>query len=322
MTHSASGTAALSPGTGPAVSSDDHAQAHGHAVPRRSPSSSSPAASPSSGPSAREARWPRATSTTRPSSRRRSTPSTPRGSTAGSHVHPQPREPGPAGPPGQPGQGSARCERRRHGRRRHTAPPLAPNRHRPRPAERDLGHGRRTNGRVRDGPGDPGPPRDGGLARAARGRQRQRRAPPHRVDLPTTGRARPSSRVSSPRWTPGSRRRAAKVDTANHDAARMWKLYGTVSRKGDPIPDRPHRRSAVIAAPEPLEVVPAGFLRALAAVGAVPPAAAPVAGDVTGLRAWLEGHGIIVTSEKPWQGGTLLESPGARSPTPTATARP
>ena len=32
-----------------------------------------------------------------------------------------------------------------------------------------------------------------------------------------------------------------KVDTANFNASRIWKIYGTISRKGDNLPDRPHR---------------------------------------------------------------------------------
>ena len=34
------------------------------------------------------------------------------------------------------------------------------------------------------------------------------------------------------------------VDTANFNASRIWKLYGTVSRKGDDTPERPHRKGA------------------------------------------------------------------------------
>ncbi len=37
---------------------------------------------------------------------------------------------------------------------------------------------------------------------------------------------------------------AVTVDTANHNAARIWKLYGTMSRKGDNTVERPHRRVA------------------------------------------------------------------------------
>jgi hypothetical protein len=42
-----------------------------------------------------------------------------------------------------------------------------------------------------------------------------------------------------------------KLDTAVHNAARIWKLYGTVARKGDPVPERPHRRSKILDVPVP-----------------------------------------------------------------------
>ena len=48
------------------------------------------------------------------------------------------------------------------------------------------------------------------------------------------------------------------VDTANFNAARIWKLYGTVSRKGDNTPERPHRRSRILSAPDELKVATAG----------------------------------------------------------------
>ncbi len=98
----------------------------------------------------------------------------------------------------------------------------------------------------------------------------------------------------------------AKVDRANFNAARIWKVYGTVGRKGDSTQDRPHRRAALVARPFELEVVPAELLRALAAPE--PPAAAPTPEERAGLsdlRAWFEGHGIAVAGEKPWHGGTL-----------------
>lgn len=37
-----------------------------------------------------------------------------------------------------------------------------------------------------------------------------------------------------------------KVDTKNANASRIWKLYGTLARKGDSTADRPHRRSRLI----------------------------------------------------------------------------
>ncbi len=54
------------------------------------------------------------------------------------------------------------------------------------------------------------------------------------------------------------------VDTANYNAARIWKLYGTVSRKGDNTAERPHRRARLLAVPDELAVVPAERLTHLA----------------------------------------------------------
>ena len=38
-----------------------------------------------------------------------------------------------------------------------------------------------------------------------------------------------------------------KVDLTTHNAARIWKLYGTPAVKGDSTPERPHRLSHVTA---------------------------------------------------------------------------
>lgn len=46
-----------------------------------------------------------------------------------------------------------------------------------------------------------------------------------------------------------------KVDRANYNAARICKLYGTVSCKGDDTEERPHRRSRIIKAPDVIEQV-------------------------------------------------------------------
>jgi hypothetical protein len=40
-----------------------------------------------------------------------------------------------------------------------------------------------------------------------------------------------------------------KVDVTCSNAARIWKAYGTVARKGDSVPDRPHRISRIIEVP-------------------------------------------------------------------------
>jgi len=40
-----------------------------------------------------------------------------------------------------------------------------------------------------------------------------------------------------------------KIDQAVFNPARIWKLYGTVSRKGDSIPERPHRLARIRETP-------------------------------------------------------------------------
>jgi hypothetical protein len=41
-----------------------------------------------------------------------------------------------------------------------------------------------------------------------------------------------------------------QVDTTTYNAARIWKLYGTLAAKGDNTPDRPHRMAMILEAPE------------------------------------------------------------------------
>ena len=96
------------------------------------------------------------------------------------------------------------------------------------------------------------------------------------------------------------------VDTANHNAARIWKLYGTMSRKGDSTPERPHRRARILTVPDEIGIVPLERLRLLA--GLFPREEPPRPRKAAGidLAAWLLDHGIAVRSTRPWQGGTLF----------------
>jgi hypothetical protein len=55
------------------------------------------------------------------------------------------------------------------------------------------------------------------------------------------------------------------IDTALFNPARIIRLYGTASRKGDDRPDRPHRWAGVISSPDTFCVVPVELLEALAA---------------------------------------------------------
>lgn len=56
------------------------------------------------------------------------------------------------------------------------------------------------------------------------------------------------------------------IDTKVFNAARICKLYGTFARKGDNTPDRPHRISQIIMAPEKPQIVAGNLLAELAAM--------------------------------------------------------
>jgi hypothetical protein len=58
---------------------------------------------------------------------------------------------------------------------------------------------------------------------------------------------------------------AVKVDTTVHNAARIWKLYGTLACKGDSTEDRPHRMSRIISTPSTIATVSHEHLESLAA---------------------------------------------------------
>lgn len=61
-----------------------------------------------------------------------------------------------------------------------------------------------------------------------------------------------------------------KVDVSVFNPARIWKLYGTMSCKGDDTPERPHRMARVLSAPEEVVVVDRSLLEALAAEASYP----------------------------------------------------
>ncbi|TAJ43622.1 hypothetical protein [Methanofollis fontis] len=93
------------------------------------------------------------------------------------------------------------------------------------------------------------------------------------------------------------------VDTANSNPARIWKLYGTCSRKGDHTPERPHRRARMLSVPGEVEAVSLDLLRSIAAL--LPTEAPAPTSKGIDLGRWLSEHGIGVRSTRPWQGGTL-----------------
>ena len=102
----------------------------------------------------------------------------------------------------------------------------------------------------------------------------------------------------------------SEVDTANHNASRIWKLYGTVSRKGDSTKTRPHRRSMLVSAPENVVTVSKEQLNQLAATAKPITEKAEKKPATTGqaidLGRWLRDHSVDIADEKPYQGGVLF----------------
>jgi hypothetical protein len=95
-----------------------------------------------------------------------------------------------------------------------------------------------------------------------------------------------------------------KLDTGVFNAARIWKVYGTVACKGDSLPERPHRLARLLEAPHDLQPVSRAQLDALAALVPVATTARPrtsAAGHTPfDLPHWMADHGLQVASSGPW----------------------
>lgn len=102
-----------------------------------------------------------------------------------------------------------------------------------------------------------------------------------------------------------------KVDTSNANPSRIWKLYGTLAAKGDPTPDRPHRRSRILEATDRPAPVGREVLERLAALAPEDPQLGPrQRGDAFDVERWLVQNAIAVARSRPWHGGVLYELDG------------
>jgi hypothetical protein len=97
------------------------------------------------------------------------------------------------------------------------------------------------------------------------------------------------------------------LDVGVFNAARIWKVYGTLARKGDNLPDRPHRLSRLLGVPDPLVSVTREQLEVLAALVPAPPTATPRRGSQPHQpfdgRQWIASHAVPVVDELPWKPG-------------------
>jgi phage/plasmid-associated DNA primase len=97
---------------------------------------------------------------------------------------------------------------------------------------------------------------------------------------------------------------AVKIDTSTCNAARIWKIYGTMARKGSSTQDRPHRMARIIDAPIPegLTVVPREKLEDLAAMlpKTEPKASHAQNGNSFDPAKYATDHGATVLRVEPW----------------------
>lgn len=98
---------------------------------------------------------------------------------------------------------------------------------------------------------------------------------------------------------------SVEVDLKTGNAARIWKVFGTLAAKGDSTPDRPHRFAQVLDVPAEMEVVPPELLEALAASVPTPPVAKtkPAGRGEFDLESWIGEKGLPVVRSGAWNGG-------------------
>lgn len=94
------------------------------------------------------------------------------------------------------------------------------------------------------------------------------------------------------------------VDVKVYNAARIWKCYGTMARKGDDMPDRPHRQAKLIEVPDAIQAVPVELLMALADTVPTPPPPTRQGRDNSpfNITDWIGKSGLQVRTDAPWNG--------------------
>ena len=96
------------------------------------------------------------------------------------------------------------------------------------------------------------------------------------------------------------------IDQTVANAARIWKLYGTMACKGDSLDDRPHRRAKIVSIPLAIDPVPAELLRQLVLPDelTVSPKSPIKIGSSLDVASWLASHNLDVLRAAPWKDGT------------------
>jgi len=99
-----------------------------------------------------------------------------------------------------------------------------------------------------------------------------------------------------------------EVDTTSQNPARIWKLYGTMARKGDNTVERPHRLAKLLEVPDAPETVTREKLEALAAMLPEQEEQPMTYAGGQGFDpvAYCQTHNLQVHHTKSYKGGTLV----------------
>jgi hypothetical protein len=136
----------------------------------------------------------------------------------------------------------------------------------------------------------------------------------YRIDLPNDGEARDLIKHVLEALDLYHSTEIIVLDLSVFNAARVWKLFGTMARKASNIPARPHRLARILDAPESLSPVTREQLIHVADMA--PPqesshtlthTAHRNSGRTLDVGDWLQRHGITVRRQKVWKNGTLYE---------------
>src|SRR5829696_7990991 len=101
---------------------------------------------------------------------------------------------------------------------------------------------------------------------------------------------------------------SVKVDTTTKNAARITKFYGTVAKKGDNLPQRPHRPSKILKLQDTRAPVSREQLQKVASKKPEEPRKFRVYSGGSGrepfdLEDWISRYDVPVKREGPWQQG-------------------
>ncbi len=105
---------------------------------------------------------------------------------------------------------------------------------------------------------------------------------------------------------------AVKVDVTVFNAARIWRVAGTMNRKGDPLEDRPHRMARIVSVPKKVVTAKGTLLEAVCGNTPAPTATESAEGRTESphvedrhfdLDRWIAEHLPEAKEAVPWQGG-------------------